>query len=101
MGDFSFLQVRYLFLLNFGGKLKICRKCDDLEFGFELTDTHSGKGKKVSYLSMGSQTVLDGRMSDLCSRRAPSSALGPGGRSDAGFGTGKGSDAAELGRGES
>ena len=55
----------------------------------------------MSYLSMGSQTVLDGRMSDLCSRRAPSSALGPDGRSDAGFGIGKGSDAAELGRGES
>ena len=40
-------------------------------------------------------------MSDLCSRRAPSSALGPDGRSDAGFGTGKGFDAAESGRGES
>ena len=55
----------------------------------------------MSYLGRGSSTVLDGRMSDLCSRGAPSSALGPDGRSDAGFGTGKGSVAAESGRGES
>ena len=55
----------------------------------------------MSYLGRGSSTVLDGRMSDLCSRGAPSSALGPDGRSDACFGTGKGSDAVELGRGES
>ena len=79
---------------------KICRKCDDYEFGFELKDTHSGKGKK-SYLGRGNSTVLDGRKSDLCGRRGPSSALGPDGRSDAGFGTGKGSVAAESGRGES